>query len=377
MPKVLLTAMVSLAAIAAGVAILYAQTGAEEEATKTVNVKAESDPQFIDVIVPVAEQILEFAVEKDIAGEVAVGEVKVTSEDGAVKVVAHPEVKHDRVVEVLSRVKTHQVADAAAREALEKVARDLEQKADELQKQGRQEAAEQVRQSMHAIRQLLEPGRAGHIAFGTGGKAPAVERQIIARVEKGPLAAEMQKVQAHMQELRARLKSLESAEKPEAAEARERVAAEIKELEKRLAETKKSDVILNLKTPGAPELPRKTIAKPVLPGVVAQNRPFIFHNRKIASPEIEELSRKADALRSAAAKLKEAGLGDQARSLAEQAEKVEQEAEKLRARSFEVSFTNVDHPPFELHRSIQELREQVQALRGEVGELRKLLEKKQ
>jgi prefoldin subunit 5 len=86
---------------------------------------------------------------------------------------------------------------------------------------------------------------------------------------------------------------------------------------------------------------------------------------------------KADALRGAAANLKKAGLGEQAAALAEQAEHHQREAEKLRAQTqSRLTLFSAEHPPMELHRAINELREQVQAMRGEIGELRKLLEKK-
>ena len=108
-------------------------------------------------------------------------------------------------------------------------------------------------------------------------------------------------------------------------------------------------------------------------------------------PSHRRATHQAEALSQASAKLKEAGLHDQAKQLADQAAKLRDKAAEIAKREAERihaqpqggfaagSFSGMAFaggPPAELHRGIKELHEQVQLLRKEVAELRELLQQK-
>ncbi len=90
--------------------------------------------------------------------------------------------------------------------------------------------------------------------------------------------------------------------------------------------------------------------------------------------EADVLTRKAEALSQAAAKVKEAGIADLAHDLHAQAEKLKAEAARLRSKP-QATPASPDGSSAELQRSIHELHEQVQHLRKEIGELRELLQR--
>src|SRR5262249_27864141 len=96
--------------------------------------------------------------------------------------------------------------------------------------------------------------------------------------------------------------------------------------------------------------------------------------------DAEGMLRKAEALFQAAAKLKEAGLEDQAKEIVRQAESTKAWAETVRdhAARFPGGPPGFPAGPIagELQHSIRELHEQVQLLRKEVAELRDLLRRK-
>jgi chromosome segregation ATPase len=391
MSRNLFIGTVSLAAIAAGVALLHAQSG-EPNKPAPITIESPLEVEFVDVPVAKPEAVGSITVSPaDVKSftnvltvkpeEANAVDLEIVNVDGEFTILAKPEVKDVELVDVQKF--DLKVGDPAAREALMKVARDLDERARALRKEGKTAEADQAQHSALAIRRLIEIGAGiGEMRIE---HEPYVSRQIIARVAKGPVAEELKKLEARLDELRAKLKEQAVAVAPNS-ELAERLKKEIQDVEKLLAEKRASGKLFqNLAVQIAPPLaggppgpPRKTSTRPALPGAVAKAQQYIAVQKHAASsPEVEALMHKADALRGAAANLKKAGLGEQAAALAEQAEHHQREAEKLRAQTqSRLTLFSAEHPPMELHRAINELREQVQAMRGEIGELRKRLEKK-
>lgn len=288
-----------------------------------------------------------------------IGEINFTGPEGA-------GVKKDVVVRFAHPAG---VVDAATRETLERLVKQLREDEAKLRGAQRNEEADQKSQSAATLEAVLKGHGPLKVAgFRTGGMPHHVA------VRMPPFAAHFQAEQAVLQskiaELQAKRAKLQL-EKPD--------SPEIAELEKAILGVKKG---LDERMDHFRVVRQKLAVDPrAHPAAAYQLRQGPWQQRIVmqSGPEAESLRQKGDALLRAAEVLSSAGLDDKARELKEKADKVLTEAKQLAERRHaEVTFSHPGGPPMELHQALNELREQVQQLRKEVGELRSLLlEKKQ
>jgi hypothetical protein len=274
---------------------------------------------------------------------------------------------------VRARFAESPVVDPATREAIAKLIAGLNDEVKKLESEGKKEDAEKKQQSIRALEQILNPGP--RWAAGARQLMPRDATVFGRRTgiqEAGPVAEEMKKLHARMEELHAQMAKLPEGDK----EGRARLEQEMAELKKQIAERHERRIAVF----GAQAFPPGFApGQPLPPGPGA--RPFVPMPGGLAPRgpgfEADVLTHKAHALRHAAEQLKQAGLGEQAGELAKQADKLQAEAEKARAQAQDAA--NVRYfaaaPAMDLHRSIQELQEQVQQLRKEVAEIRELLQR--
>jgi len=318
--------------------------GADAESTARLTEAAVDLEQEIDVDVA------------DLRAEI--GEIRITGPEGQ-------GVKENFVVNV---VHPAGVVDAATRETLEKLIKQLREEEAKLRGGQRNDEAAQKAQSAATLEAVLK----GHGPFtrvaglGTGGKQFQAIRvpALAARIQ-----AEQAGLHARLAELRARRAQLQ-AEKPDSPELAE-IEKATQELKRSLDERMDHFRIVRQNLVGVPESTHAAHVIQFHPNANLQQ--IVVAGRPEAA-----LKQKAEALLRAAEVLSSAGLDDKARELREKGEKAVAEAARLQAQAqAQYGFVHADGRPAELHQTLNELREQVQLLRKEVGELRSLLEKKQ
>jgi hypothetical protein len=314
------------------------------------------------------------------AGEGLV-EIQLGSDDGIVADDLIIRSDDGRVVEKIGRATPRLAAaqfrigggptvDTATRESLEKIVAGLKDEAKRLESDGRKEEAEQKRQSIRAIEQLLSAPRRAGVVF----RQP--------RVPDGAAAEEIKKLHERIDDLRR-----EAGRQPHDGEAHAKIQKEIADAHRKLAELHQRGGFAGILPgmPGQPGMPPMVMGgfgTGGFPGA-APGQFFAFQQGGMPA-EAQVMAQKAAALTNAANQLQQAGLEDQARELRKQAEKLQAAAEKLRAEAQAAPGGRgpggfgvfAGGQPGDLQKAIRELQEQVQQLRKEVGELRELLQQR-
>lgn len=352
-----------------GVTMLRGEVPVAEEEVK-------ADIQFYDagvvaeigVEAELTEALAEGTTEQ-IVSEINVDVADLRSEIGEISV-SGPEGQGVQEKFVVNFAHPAGVVDAATRETLERLIKQLREEEAKLRGGQRNDEAAQKAQTAATLEMVLKgQGPFTKIAgLRTGGKqfheavrVPALHARI--QAEQAGLHARLAELQAK----RARLQ----AEKPDAPELAELDRA-TQDLKRSLDERMDHFRIVRQKLVGVPEAAHAA--------QLIQFHPNAGHHRIVVAgrPEVAALNQKGEALLRAAEVLSSAGLEDKARELKEKGEKTLAEAkEQIAKAQADITFTPLGRPPVELHQALNELREQVQQLRKEVGELRALLERKQ
>ena len=283
-----------------------------------------------------------------------------------------------------------QMIDSQTREMLDKMAAGLKDQIQKLESEGKQDEAQQKKQSLRAIESLLQ----GH---------PHVRSLNAVRRPHDPklVMEEIKKLHARRAELIEKSSKL-----PEGGD-RQKLEQEFVKVNQEIAEAPQfgpflAEVPQDHGMPpgvrrhggtmgGAGPLPGST-GWPWSSGVRRHGGTVgggdMAGFTAVHAPESAgmALERKSDALSQAAAQLKASGLDEQAQPLLAQAEEFRAKAQKLMQEEAQRDRAQgamgmgggmMGGPPgLELHRSIRELQEQIQQLRNEVGELRELLQRK-
>lgn len=305
---------------------------------------------------------------REVKAEIAVDVADLRSDIAEINITGLPEGEGLREKVIVNFTHPAGVVDAATRETLERLIKQLREDEAKLRGGQRNEEADQKAQTAVTLERVLK----GHGPFT---KIAGFREQPLHLVSRVP--ALHARIQAEQAELHARLAELQAkraklqAEKPDSPELAELDRA-TQELKRSLDERMDHFRIVRQKLAGVPEAVH-----------MAHVRQFHANPRQqevimIRGAEADSLRQKGEALMRAAEVLSSAGLEDKARELKEKGEKALAEAKEQSAKAHDqFIFTHSGAPPAELHHALNELREQVQQLRKEVGELRALLERKQ